>query len=96
MEADACGQWLVCVYYLNGKSLCVLGVWDILLHVCVLGYVAMCIPRDDLLHAYWDIKVCVGLLANVSACVLCVMCYCMCLGIHLTACVLYWEAFITE
>ena len=44
------------------------------LHVCVLGYVAMCIPRDDLLHAYWDIKVCVGLLANVSA-YMCIMCY---------------------
>ena len=62
-------------------SVCLLFEWKIFMCIgslghltaCLcLGYVAMCIPRDDLLHAYWDIKVCVGLLANVSACVLCV------------------------
>ena len=38
--------------------------------ICIEIYVAMCIPRNVLIHAHWDIKVCVKVLGNVSACVL--------------------------
>ena len=38
---------------------------------CVLRSVAMCIPRNVLMHAYWDIEVC----------------FCMCIGLCVTACV---------
>ena len=49
--------------------MCIMCISDIFT-AYVLRYVAMCIQRNVLIHAHWDIKVCVKVLGNVSACVL--------------------------